>query len=177
MQTFVISDIFLLDRTQAFRDGSLEFASPIQIFLHLGLIFKSLNFDFFYKLALYVLLGEHVHLINQIDLIILETPAFNKPIKFIMLLLVIVTIFGFGFASVIIGRLRGVRSKNVGGERKRTLTHLFILILNHNEKIINFIRLLLIPINNINYYFTCILELAHAFVFLPPLSFYNYLRG
>lgn len=124
-----------------------------------------------------MLLGEHVHLINQIDLIILETPAFNKPIKFIMLLLVIVTIFGFGFASVIIGRLRGVRSKNVGGERKRTLTHLFILILNHNEKIINFIRLLLIPINNINYYFTCILELAHAFVFLSPLSFYNYLRG
>lgn len=118
-----------------------------------------------------MLLGEHVHFINQIDLVILETPAFNKPVKFIMLLLVIVTIFGFGFGSVIIGRLGGVRSKNVGGERKRTLTHLFILILNHNEKIINFIRLLLIPINNIKYYFTCILELAHAFVLLTSLSF------
>lgn len=64
-----------------------------------------------------------------------------------MIFFVVVVIFGFGFGPAVIGRLRRIRAQDVGRERKRPLIHLFILILNHNLKIINFISPLLILIN------------------------------
>ncbi len=167
LQTFIIGDIFLLDRTQAFGDWGLELASSIDIFLEFGLILECFYFDFFDKLLPDVLDWEHIHFVNEVDLIILEAPAFNETIEFILFLLIIVAVLGFGLGSVVIGWLGGVGAENVGRERKRPLIHLFILILNHNAKIINFIRAILISINNIINYSICTQSLTCEFVPSP----------
>lgn len=63
VKAFIVSNVFLLDGTEAFGDRGLEFASAVDIFFELGVAFKCLNLDFLDKLLLDVLDGEHVHLI------------------------------------------------------------------------------------------------------------------